>query len=123
VVQELFKARWLEHPCYDFVHDDERFKIAEGRMDKDDWVAWTSTIRPRESQVSILSHVPAILHAHEVHVIDSCFMHLIESIDLINAGQRLVYHRYARPVREDLYGDGRWSDVDCPTRKNWEVLN
>jgi hypothetical protein len=77
-------------------------------------------IRPNSVGGSILSYVPFISNAWEIHCIDSSFMHLVESL-ILNPVIKLFYHRYARPVRKNLYENGRWNDKDVPSRKSWTI--
>ncbi len=65
------------------------------------------------SRNSILRWVDLLRNASEIHVIDSAMMHLAESITTFG---KLFYHRYAKPLRD------RWSDVDIPWRKDWQVI-
>lgn len=59
----------------------------------------------------IFYHVTALFNALEIHVVNSCFLNLAESVPTPNA-QRLVLHNYAR------------TDCGPPTlRKAWEILN
>lgn len=117
VVDRFYKPRIVgQVGQYCFVHDDDRFSIDERRISP----LRLPMMRPLANDSSILSHVPLMMNAMRIDVIDSSFLNLIESI---NTGYiPLYYHRYARPVRKDLYENGRWNDVDCPTRKNWNVL-
>lgn len=59
----------------------------------------------------IFYHIGIIAGAEEIHVVNSCFLNLIESIYPISA-KRLVLHNYAR------------TDSTPPTlHKSWEILN
>jgi hypothetical protein len=60
---------------------------------------------------SILQYARAIETAPQVHVIDSCFYHLIECLD---PSGELYYHKYAK-----MFIPG-WNNV--PTRKPWLVI-
>lgn len=56
-------------------------------------------------------HCAAIEAATEIHVVNSCFLNLVESLDNVSA-KRLVLHNYAR------------TDCGPPTlHKPWEILN
>ena len=61
---------------------------------------------------SILSYARAIEHAPEVHLIDSAFVHLTESLAPRGA---LFLHRYARFWRQGWY--------DIPLRHKWTIID
>lgn len=90
-----------------FVHDDppRGFHIVKGINAK-------PVYRPLETGGSILGFVNMLRRAKEIHVIDSAFYHLVESLDNIEA--ELYYHRYSRQ-----YVPG-W--FDYVRRYNWQVL-
>jgi hypothetical protein len=116
-----YTVRWLVSPlekaaelipqlkieCEVFVHDDPArgFLINQGIEDK-------AIYRPVERGGSILGFVSLLRQMEEIHCIDSCFYHLIESIGGITA--KLYYHRYAR-----LYIPG-W--FDYPKLHHWLLL-
>lgn len=101
-------ASWIdsEEVCDVFVHDDTSRGFVITRLNSSD------VYRPSDGGNSILRHATALRSAREIHVIDSCFYHLVESLEGINA--RLFLHRYARafiPI---------WNDY--PRRHKWEIL-
>lgn len=101
---------------YRFIHDDpERgFRI---RMQDIKPLARTTVDaidrwhRPHDLAMSILRYVDMIEYAAEVHVIDSAFFHLTESIQ---PKGKLFLHRYARPYYPV------WNDYE--TRHAWEIV-
>jgi hypothetical protein len=98
-------------PCmpHAFLHDDgaRGYRI---RRDVDPVLAPVrSYFGPTRS---ILSYRNLIGQADEVHVINSAFWHLTES--LVPSTDKLFLHRYARP----------WSPLDmAKTRLSWEVID
>jgi hypothetical protein len=100
-------AKPIESDCQVFVHDDasRRLCISRGIEGKE-------LYRPAEGGGSILRHASAIRSAKEIHVIDSSFYHLVESLSPISA--KLYLHRYARafiPI---------WNDY--PRQHQWNIL-
>jgi hypothetical protein len=82
--------------------------------------------RVRNDGRSILQYSRAIESAPEIHVIDSAFMHLVESLQ---PSGKLFYHRYARfylPVWYDIPLRHEWTiidDEDLASRaKAWHIL-
>lgn len=75
--------------------------------------AGTAFIVPR---ASILDWVPDMLAATELHLIDSAFLNLAESLYALGhlRTTRLVFHRYAKRYR----GPAKWPQLRAP----WEVL-
>ena len=95
---------------YVFVHDDiqREMKIDESLL-KDKLV-----IRPASSYSNnIFDFCTLIQAASEVHVIDSCFMFLIDQLQYDAPGQKLFVHRYSR------YNDD-WLLPEL--RKNWKII-
>lgn len=116
-----YSVRWDKCPIGDVVstYYDARVISRLGRFIHDDkergyWIK--EEVRPedcyaKKTQSSILAYASAIKYAQAVHVIDSAFLHLAESID--TTGQ-LYLHEYARPTP--------WPGSKCPTRKEWHIL-
>lgn len=91
-----------EDPARGFVIDDARLPGAE------------EIIRIVPGVKPALHWLPEIFYADEVHVINSSFLNLVESLTHVPA--RLVFHRYARPWVE--------AGPNCPTLlKPWVVLD
>ena len=90
-----------------FVHDDPSrgYHIVKGITGK-------PVYRPSENGGSILQFVDILRRAKEIHVMDSSFYHLVESLEGISAA--LYYHRYARRYVP------KW--FDYPKRHAWQVL-
>lgn len=106
VAKKVFTQTNLKHNEYIFIHDDNRRKIDDNKIESDKTIFRDSSI----STYSITDYIEIIKNASEIHVIDSCFMLLIDSLDYSNKKQKLYRHRYARPDEEWL----------TPTvRKNW----
>lgn len=118
LARRLYNAK-LSNPNtkYSFVHED----LGRGFRINPIHLKMYNVIKPDQPQGSILGYLPFINNAWQIHAIDGPVRHLIESID-INPAIQLYYHRYARPVRNNLYGNGRWNDIDEPTRKKWIVV-
>jgi hypothetical protein len=103
-----------------FVHDDaERgFNITKGipegvffRPMNPIFKIKSGSFASSLSALGILQYSFAIAQAAEVHVIDSCFYHLAESLDTFG---QLFLHRYARSYSSP------WNDY--PTRKKWNIV-
>ena len=94
-----------------FFHEDKdrAFRINYMHVHGDEDSSWCYAY---PSKSSLLCYAP-IMKTADIHVIDGPFLHLAESIETTG---RLFYHKYARPL------SACWSDVDCPTRKKWNVL-
>jgi hypothetical protein len=102
---------WEKRDEYTFVHQDPKRGYAiKGKYLDDNCVYPTG-----DESVSILSYAPAIRHAKRIKVIDSCFLHLCESLPT-RTDAVLEYHKYAKPLED------RVNDIDVPTRKNWKVI-
>lgn len=110
-----FDARWNSFyvpPCktlpypsgeYAFVHEEPGRGMAIQQFPK-------MAIYAPPHPPHIFWNLAALQHATEIHVVNSCFLNLAESVP--TAARRLVVHNYARKDRAGL-----------PTlRKNWEVL-
>lgn len=93
---------------YVFVHDDDRFKIDDNKIEKGKYIFRVSEHKTK----SILEYADIILNAAEIHVIDSAFLFLIDCWNY-KSEQKLFIHRYARHNDDWL----------LPTlRKNWIIL-
>jgi len=93
---------------YSFVHDDPSrgFYIADSKMPvmkKEPRMHWGGS-------ANIFDYIPMIENATEIHVIDSAFFCLVDSLRGLKA-RRLVLHLYARPKA-----------LPPAYRQNWEVL-
>lgn len=106
VMNRFYDADWSYSERYRFVHHDpERgFIIPPTQI---------PTIVSTPNRSSILSYCSVMREATYVEVIDGPFLHLAESIETFG---ELFYHKHARPL------SARWNDIDCPTRKKWNVL-
>ena len=91
---------------YAFVHHDQAREYSIDRKRLPDIPCYYAV--PGES---ILSFKDILENASEIHVIDSAFFHLAESL---KPQGRLFFHRYARPYNK------RYNDYK--TRYKWEVL-
>lgn len=86
-----------------FIHDDpERGFIIKHKEGK-------NILFPRK-EGDILKWVKYLMHADEIHCIDSSFLHLAEAVPTKG---KLFYHQYARPNSTDNY----------KFRKKWTILN
>lgn len=94
---------------YAFVHEDASrgMRLCRG-------VNELKKVRPSELEAnSITDYCGIIEGAAEVHVIDSCFLSLVDCMDYAAPGQKLFFHQYARYEADWL----------APVlRKNWEIL-
>jgi hypothetical protein len=91
-----------------FVHDDEERPMLKSKLPKN-----VKMVRPDRKDVSIFDFLYTIEKAKEVHCIDSCFLNLIDCVQLRN--DNLFFHKY---VKIHLVGEG-----GTPTTKlNWVVL-
>jgi hypothetical protein len=100
----------LKKDEYVFVHDDwdRGYKINDKYLP----TGGLRIIRSNEgSMLDIFSYLKVIENAKEVHCIDSCFLNLIDCMQLRNEG--LFFHQYVR----------RSNQFVTPTlRLDWEVL-
>ncbi len=105
----------LQTPQY-FVHDDPDRGYVITKL-----IPTTpkACFRPMFNKGSILRYVYALAQSHEVHVIDSCFLHLTESVDTFG---KLFFHRYARCPAPRVSGGVRTIQHDYPTRKTWLII-
>lgn len=105
--KEFFKNLGLKKNEYIFVHDDASrgCKIKENYLPSD-----VKIFRPDKSRDNIFDYCTVISNAKEVHVMDSSFKHLIDSIDL---NKNLFYHIYVR-------GNGR--DNKTQSKLNWKNI-
>lgn len=62
---------------------------------------------------NMLNFCLSIENAAEIHVIDSCFMFLIDCMKYTNHSQKLFVHRYSR--KNDLF-------LLPVLRKNWTII-
>jgi hypothetical protein len=90
-----------------FVHDDAArgFHILKG-------IDAQPVYRPFEDGGSILQDVGILRRAKKIHAMDSCYYHLVESLDGIAA--ELYYHRYCRRYVKGWF--------DYVRRYAWQVL-
>ncbi len=96
---------------YTFVHHDTK----RGYVIKDKYLDGECVYPSEDESLSILSYAPLIKHAKRIKVIDSCFLHLCESLPT-RPDAELEYHKYAKPIEDRLNG------VDVPSRKKWKVI-
>lgn len=88
---------------YAFIHQEVKRGMAIHQMP-------TMTIYEPPKPPHIFWNLEAIRRATEIHVVNSCFLSLVESVP--TTANRLVLHNYAR------------TDCGPPTlRKSWEVLS
>lgn len=93
-----------------FIHEDRKrdYHIALKWPEKPNWYYLPNKETPFEN------HIPWLQDASEIHVIDSCFLCLADSIE--TQAKRHVLHLYA--TAHDPY-----KKYGPPTlRKNWEIL-
>lgn len=115
-----FDCRWIEFklpavssdpfPITTFVHQDvtRGYQIDMAGIREKEWLYFPQPHRPFQE------HIPALMRADEIHVIDSCFLALADSIPTV--AKRLVLHAYA--TAHDPY-----KKFGPPTlRKQWEIL-
>jgi hypothetical protein len=92
LVEETQKVKQLPVPTepYIFIHSDikRKFVIDESLLP----VGMYKIYAVPHGQ-SILSYMDLIINASELHLIDSCFLHLAEYFEVKG---RVVYHKYAR---------------------------
>lgn len=82
---------------YIFVHED----VDRGfRIRPDALPDAYFRVHPTSDGHSILKWAQILIHAEEIHVIDSSFFHLAEALSV--KASRVVLHRYAREVSEGL---------------------
>jgi hypothetical protein len=76
---------------------------------------------PDKYEGSILRYARMISQAREVHVIDSCFYHLVECINTVGT---LYFHFYVKAPHGSGYKPGgvRTFQPMWPSRKEWTVL-
>jgi len=103
----LMKRFDLSNNEYIFVHDDESrgYKIPDKMLPKN-----TRIFRPDQSEKNIFHYCRAIENAKQVHVMDSCFKHVADSLSLSN---ELFYHTYVR-------GTGNHHTTN--SRNNWRYI-
>ncbi len=93
---------------FEFIHDaPERGYTIRGNFKNPFFV------RDQPRNLSILRYVDMLRNAAEIHCMDSCFLHLAESVQTNGS---LFYHKYCKPLAV------RFNDVDVPSRKLWNVL-
>ncbi len=119
----------LQTPKY-FVHDDSERGYVITKLIP---ATPKACFRPVMNKGSILRYAYVLAQAQEVHVIDSAFFHLSESIDTFG---QLFFHQYAREysipsLRDDLNVLGlpstgmravRTIRHPYPTRKTWHII-
>jgi hypothetical protein len=90
-----------------FLHDDaaREFNIDDNRLPP------LEPFLPLFTGESILRYRDMIEYASEVHVIDSCFYHLV---NCLNPTGKLFLHRYARAY-SDIFNN-------YPSRQTWEII-
>jgi hypothetical protein len=98
---------------YIFVHEDKErgFAIDPTKLPKNRKIVRPEP-RPSKNggEPNLFDWWDTIEHAEEIHVIDSAFLCMIDSLPFLNA-KRLVFHQYARP-------DGK----PPHTVKDWERI-
>lgn len=97
--QSLFE-RVSPRGDYAFVHEDipRGFTINKKLINKDCAVL----VADQSHTDNIIDYCTVIEKAKEIHVIDSCFMFLIDFLPYSNPGQKLFIHRYSRENHEWL---------------------
>lgn len=102
------------HNPYIFVHDDaSRGYIMDLNRIGPHWTQDMMVAPDREFSRPLTDYAEALINAHEIHCINSCFPWLCEFLPL-PAQQRRYLHRYARPYRNcDIYN---W-------RHKWIILD
>ncbi len=90
----LFKKE-VKSKKYIFLHEDEKrkFLIKRNLINNKKY----QIIEPNKNSTSnVFDYMTIIENAEEIHVIDSCFMFLIDCMKYKNPNQKLFIHRYAR---------------------------
>lgn len=108
-----FSARWTHCPIPEVVKDivpshEEVIFVHDDPVR--DQVINVEGYRPPMTD-SILDHVPVLKAAKEIHCMDSCFFHLVESMPRVKA--KLFFHAYVRPITY-------WPEL--PMRHDWEII-
>lgn len=78
---------------YIFIHDDERHRIDESRINSN----YKIIRADRELTDNIFDYLSVLENAKEVHVIESSFCFIL---DLSKINNQVFIHRYARPLSE-----------------------
>lgn len=87
----LLKKTGVSGP-FQFVHDDNRFPLDRSRIS-----LTLPIIEPiRDLTNNVFDCCGVIGQASEIHVVDSSFIVLIDSLPYVNNGQKLYKHQYAR---------------------------
>lgn len=90
-----------------FIHDDPSRWFNITKMD----TTALDILMPETKHYSILAYADWLKYAKEIHVIDSSFLHLAESVETTG---ELFWHRYARPYTHLS---------DYKFRKNWKIID
>lgn len=103
-------ANFSWHFC--LVHQDKErgFVIDQTRMPRD-MIQFCPNSARGHAEKSILRDAVIVKNVERIDVIDSCYFHLAESLEVKG---KLFLHRYAR------WFPGRW--MDYPTKYKWEIL-
>ena len=97
--KNLIKKLNLEDKKYQFVHDDNRYKIDVSKINP-----ILPVIKPTPGVTSnVFDYCKLIENAEEVHVIESSFVLMI---DLLKLNRKTILHRYSRLHEQDklLFG-------------------
>lgn len=104
--EETFE-KFAPTSSYAFIHDDHErsFFIDESLVKKDLLI-----FRPPKT-TNIFSLLKIIEHASEIHCMDSCFKHIIDSMDIKH--NNLFYHMYIRGINNSGYTQSKlnWKKI------------
>jgi hypothetical protein len=91
--EKILQEKIIKNKEYLFVHDDfqRNMKISSHFLQEKEIIKANETYSD-----NILDFCSIIEEAKEIHVIDSCFMFLIDCLNYTNESQKLFVHRYSR---------------------------
>ena len=112
IKEQLLYSRLVVNEPYIFLHEDRSRNFIIDRKLINNKLQIVEPI-PQCDDFSIFDYLKIIENAAEIHVIESSFAHLIESVEV--QGERFA-HRYARPYVMDDFRQQ-------PTyRHDWNIL-
>jgi hypothetical protein len=111
--RDIFNEKLILENCPDnfvFIHEDvDRQMIINDKFLVDKKIIKADP----EKTKNIFNYCSAIEQASEIHVIDSCFMFLVDCMKYINKKQKLFVHRYCRQPIGHLLPS---------LRKEWNII-
>jgi hypothetical protein len=99
---------------YIFLHEDR----SRGYVIAADSLPEGFKIRQPTGQLNIFDHIPLIQGASRIDVIDSAFLHVIESMELADKDMPLFFHEYAKPAGLRRFAGDTLERI---FRKPWQV--